>query len=146
MKTIKFIALVIFAFVVLNSCIDGDSCTCPEPENWYSKIFEAKADKWVLVECSNEPGPYYEYIFDNLPYVDGIISVYMFIDYNKPSEIQLPLPYTEYGVDMNSGPYSVQYSYDIQKNGTIAFKIYVSDYKTGLLELLTEYFRVTIVY
>jgi hypothetical protein len=42
--------------------------------------------------------------------------------------------------------YSIQYSYDIAKDGTIALKVHVSDYMTSLFRPDTERFRVAIIY
>jgi hypothetical protein len=155
MKTIKFIALAIFSLAVLNSCTESDSrdpyYDDGNQEQWYTEILEVKYEDWKLVGRYNEIGSHYEYSFNGFPYVGGIINVYMYIDFDKSTEKQIPLPYTQYEVEIIDGvrvPYSVQYSYIIEKNGTITFKIYVNDYYTESLEdlLLTEYFRVAIIY
>jgi hypothetical protein len=153
MKTIKFVVFAIFASVVFNACNvedSGEDCTCPAPEKWYTEILEVKATDWDPIGPKDEIGSYYEYVFNGFPYVDGIINVYMFINYGTSAEIQVPLPYTEYGVDIleddREKDYSIQYSYDIAKDGTIAFKIYISDYLTSFIPLYTEYFRVAIIY
>ena len=156
MKTIKFIALAIFSLAALNSCTEGDSrdpyYDDGNQEQWYTEILEVKYEDWKLVGNYNEIGSYYEYVFNGFPYVDGIINVYMYVDYDTSKEIQIPLPYTEYRVEvLGNGDelhYSIQYSYDIAKDGTIAFKIYISNYMTASLErlLLTEHFRVAIIY
>ncbi|MDR0724736.1 MAG: hypothetical protein LBF59_01830 [Prevotellaceae bacterium] len=156
MKTVKFIALAIFALAMLNSCTEGDS---RDPyydeeyhETWYTEILEVRAGDWKLRGGVNDIGSYYEYIFPDFPYADGIINVYMYTDFGTSSETQIPLPYTDYRVDVlgngDEDHYSVQYSYDIAKDGTIAFKIYISNYMTEHLErlLLTEHFRVAIIY
>ncbi|MDR1595192.1 MAG: hypothetical protein LBS43_12040 [Prevotellaceae bacterium] len=154
MKTIKLIAFAIFSFAVLNSCTDG---TSDDPyydetnqERWYTEKLEVRAGDWELIGLEDEIGSYYQYIFDGFPYVDGIINVYMYQNYGTNSEMQLPLPYTHYGVDIKDNgeevPYSIQYSYDIAKDGTIALKVYVSDYYTSLFRPGTEHFRVAIIY
>jgi hypothetical protein len=153
MKTVKLIALAIFSVMILNSCTEGDSSyhDYENPERWYTEILEVKYEDWQLVGRYNEIGSHYEYVFDGFPYVDGIINVYIYIDFGKLTEKQIPLPYTQYEVEVINGeriPYSIQYSYVIEKNGTITFQIYVNDYYTESLEdmLLTEHFRVAIIY
>jgi hypothetical protein len=152
MNTIKLIALAIFSFAILNSCSDGGS-TGPvydNPERWYTETLEVQARDWVRVGPEDEIGSYYQYIFDGFPYVDGIINVYMYQNFGTNSETQLPLPYTHYGVDIlddkSEVHYSIQYSYDIAKDGTIALKVHVSDYLTSLFRPGTEHFRVAIIY
>jgi hypothetical protein len=146
MKTVKLIALAIFSLAVLNSCTEEN------PEKWYTDVFKVDVRDWVLVGAPDEIGSYYEYVFYDVPYVNGIINVYMYVDYGTSSEIQIPLPYTDYRVEVDADgrriPYSIQYTYDIAKDGSIAFKIYVNDYWTKSLEsmLLTEHFRVAIIY
>ncbi|MDR2383981.1 MAG: hypothetical protein LBD76_08895 [Prevotellaceae bacterium] len=154
MKTVKLIALAIFSLAVLNSCTEenqGDPYYDYEnPEKWYTENLTVKAVDWKLVGRVDEIDSYYEYIFDGFPYTDGIINVYMYQNYGTNSEIQVPLPYTQYKVeildDNSEIYYSVQYSYDIAKDGTIALKIYISDYYTGAFATSTEYFRVAIIY
>jgi hypothetical protein len=146
MKTIRVIALAIFALIVLNACTVEEN-----PEKWYSEVITVNVDEWgEPVRFGNDAGYHYEYIYDGLPPVEGIVNVYMFVDYGTSDEIQLPLPYTDYKVEWidNGNPiyYSIQYSYDITKDGIIAFKIYVSDYLIDLIDLYTEHFRVTIIY
>jgi hypothetical protein len=142
MKTIKLIALAIFSLAVFNSCTDT--------EEWYTENLEVLAKDWKLNGEIDEIGSYYEYIFDGFPYANGIVTVYMYRNFDTPSEIQVPLPYTEYGVDIladgKENPYSIQYSYDIAIDGTIALKVYVSDYMTSLFRPDTEVFRVAIIY
>jgi hypothetical protein len=154
MKTIKLIALAIFALAVFNSCEVDNPEVIPEenPEQWYTENLEVKAQDWNLEGGRpGEIGSYYEYIFDGFPYVDGIITVYMYRNYRTPAEVQVPLPYTEYIAYDENGDrkfYSIQYSYDIAIDGTIAFKIHVSDDYTSEedITLQTLYFRVAIIY
>jgi hypothetical protein len=146
MKTVKLIALAILSFAVLNSCTDDTN-----QERWYTEKLEVRAGDWLLKGADlNQPGSYYEYVFDGFPYTDGIINVYLYQNYGKRDEIQMPLPCTFYEIDVddegNRIPYSIQYSYDIAQDGTIALKIHVSDYLTGLLDLYDELFRVAIIY
>jgi hypothetical protein len=144
MKTVKLIAFAIFLFAISNSCIEEN------PEKWHAEILEVKARDWELVGNSDEIGSYYQYVFDKIPYVDGIINVYLYQNFGTPAEIQVPLPYTYYGVDvLDNGEekyYSIQYSYDTAIDGTIALKIHVSDYMTSLFKRDTEYFRIAIIY
>ncbi|MDR1129822.1 MAG: hypothetical protein LBK96_02450 [Prevotellaceae bacterium] len=152
MKTIKFIAVAILSLAVFNSCTENTNLP-PENfdvPNWHTENLEVKARDWKLVGGLDEIDSYYEYIFDNFPYVDGIVSVYMYQDFGKNTELQLPLPYTYYGVEiLENGEekyYSIQYSYDIARDGTIALKVHVSDYLTSLFRPDTEHFRVAIVW
>jgi hypothetical protein len=153
MKTIKLIALAIFSLAVFNSCTVENPDVIPEenPEQWHTENLKVLAKDWNLEGGQlDDIGSYYEYIFDGFPYVDGIITVYMYRNFGTPSEIQVPLPYTEYGIDLfDDGSelhYSIQYSYDIARDGTIALKVYVSDYMTSLFRPGTENFRVAIIY
>ncbi|MDR2652333.1 MAG: hypothetical protein LBC68_08495 [Prevotellaceae bacterium] len=145
MKTIKLIAFALFSFAVLNSCTVNDN----NSERWYNEVIEV--GEWTLVGDPNEIGSYYESIWDGFPYIDGVINVYMYQDYGTNKEIQIPLPYTFYGIDVDpitkeEYHYSIQYSYDIAIDGSIAFKIHVSDYITNTIPILREFFRVVIVY
>ncbi|MDR1582421.1 MAG: hypothetical protein LBS55_04045 [Prevotellaceae bacterium] len=149
MRTIKLIVFAIFSFAILNilnSC-SGDS---NNPEKWHAEDLKVLAKDWILVGPEDEIGSYYEYIFDNFPYVDGIINVYMYENFGTEWEKQFPLPYTHYGVDIlgnnNERPYSIQYSYDIAVDGTIALKVHISDYYTSLFKPGTTYFRVAVIY
>jgi hypothetical protein len=143
MKTIKLIALAVFSLAVFNSCT-------VKPEEWYTENLKVLARDWELKGGLNEIGSYYECVFDGFPYVDGIVTVYMYQDFGTSTEIQVPLPYTEYGIDLfDDGSelhYSIQYSYDIAIDGSIALKVYVSDYMTSLFRPGTENFRVAIIY
>jgi hypothetical protein len=138
--------IAIFAIITVSCQIDDTPDT-----NWYTENLEVKERDWKLKGGEfNEIGSYYECVFYNVPYVDGVISVYMYNDFGTSAEVQIPLPYTVYGVeDAGDGSeiyYSIQYSYDIAVDGTIAFKVYVSDYMTGLFHPGTETFRVAIVW
>jgi hypothetical protein len=153
MKKIRLIVIAIVSFAILHSCTDGRTdpyYDAPNQERWYTETLKVRAGDWILRGNINEIGSYYEHIFDNFPYVDGIINVYLYQNYGSTSEVQMPLPCTFYEMDYDSNgnkiPYSIQYSYDIAKDGTIALKIHVSDYLTGLLDLYDEYFRVAIIY
>ncbi|MDR2287188.1 MAG: hypothetical protein LBE04_06905 [Prevotellaceae bacterium] len=154
MKKIRLIALVICSLAILNSCTDNpigcaDSCTDDDPI-WYTENLEVKAKDWQLIGAEDKIGSYYQYIFDGFPYVDGIINVYLYQNFGTKSEKQTPLPYIYYGVDVfedgSEDHYSIQYSYDIARDGTIALKVYISDYYTRLFRPDDEYFRVTIIY
>jgi hypothetical protein len=144
MKTIKLIVLAMFSAAIFNSC------TIENQEKWYTDILEVNSRHWVLVGNLNEIGSYYEYIFDGFPYSDGIVSVYIYENFGTTDELQIPLPYTYYGIDiLDDGTeqhYSIQYSYDIAADGTIALKVHISDYMTELFRPGTEYFRVAIIY
>jgi hypothetical protein len=148
MKTIKLITVAIFTFAILNSCTEG--VTEGVSGNWFTQNLEVKARDWDLVGKIDEIGSYYEYIFDDFPYVDGIINVYLYQNFGTKLETQTPLPYTRYEVEtLENGKenyYSIQYSYDIATDGTIALKIHVSDYYTSLSWPDTEHFRVAITW
>jgi hypothetical protein len=152
MKTIKLIIITIFLLVIVNSCTLAGDTYYENPERWYTETFEVYAEDWVLIGRGDEIGSYYQCVFDDFPYVDGIINVYMYQNFGTPAEIQVQLPYIQYEVEIledgSRNPYSIQYSYDIAQDGTIAFKIHVNDYWTKSLAaiLRTEYFRVTIIY
>jgi hypothetical protein len=155
MKTIKFIAVAVLSLVILSSCTEGSNRDYDQnidtgQPNWYTENLEVKTSDWRRVGHEDEIGSYYEYVFSGFPYEDGIISVYMYQNFGTPSEIQIPLPYTYYGVDiLGNGEevsYSIQYSYDIATDGTIAFKVHVSDYYTSLFHPGTELFRVAIIW
>ncbi|MDR0385927.1 MAG: hypothetical protein LBH60_07605 [Prevotellaceae bacterium] len=153
MKTVKLIIVAIFSFAILNSCTDNsysDNSYSDNDPKWFTQNLEVKAGDWKHVGKDDEIGSYYEYVFDGFPYVDGIINVYLYQNFGARSETQTPLPYTYYGVEVlengKENYYSIQYSYDIAIDGTIALKIHVSDYYTSLFDPGTEYFRVAITW
>lgn len=150
MKMLKNIALFIITLVTLSACNEDIY-----EEQWFVDDFEIKGSHWQLVGDPDEIGSYYEYIFDRIPlnvsYYDGIVTAYIYFDYDSKYEVQTPLPYTEYHVatDPNTGQeikYSIQYSYDVKADGTVAFKAHVSDYYTSLFNPGTQYFRVAIIW
>jgi hypothetical protein len=146
MKTVKSIAVAIFTLATLSSCSNGQDSN----EAWYNENLEVMEEDWVLVGKEDEIGTHFEYIFDDFPYVNGIVTVYMYRDFGSRWEKQVPLPYTEYGIDfLDDGrekDYSIQYSYDIGLNGTITLKVYVSDYRTLGFSPGTQHFRVAIIW
>ncbi|MDR0384650.1 MAG: hypothetical protein LBH60_01080 [Prevotellaceae bacterium] len=152
MKIIKMLVFAIFLLATSNSCMDDPSNPHLDPpsNNWHTENLEVKAMDWKLSGPENGIGSYYEYIFYGFPYVDGIINVYLYQNFSQSNEVQIPLPYTYYGVEvMENGQesyYSIQYSYDIAVDGSIALKIHLSDYLTSTFRPGTEYFRVAITW
>jgi hypothetical protein len=148
MNTIKLIAFAIFAVITLNSCTDGG--LSENPERWHVEDLTVLSESWVLKGNPDELGSYYEYVFDNFPYVNGIMSVFMFQDPGTDKEIQLPLPHTDFFVDVASDEseyhYSIQYSYDVAVDGSIALKVFRSDYRTNWFRPGTILFRVAVIY
>lgn len=152
MKTLKHIALLLLTLVTLSSCEENDDNLYQE--NWFAKDFEIRSSDWKLVGEPNDIYSYYECVVSGIPlntsYYDGIVTAYMYFDYDSKYEVQAPLPYTEYIVETNAGGeevnYSIQYSYDVKSDNTIAFKAYVSDYYTGYFHPGTQYFRVAIIW
>lgn len=151
MKALKHITLLFMALVTITSCTTDDDIY---EETWFVKDFEIQSNHWRLVGDLNDIDSYYEYIFDKIPlnvsYYDGIVTAYMYFGFNTPGAVQTPLPYTEYKVayDANDNEiyYSIQYSYDVKADGTIAFKAHISDYYTGDFNPGTQYFRVAIIW
>lgn len=152
MKALKHIALLFITLATLSACEDNNDIY---EENWYHDDFEIRSNEWQLVGNPNEIYSYYECIYDGIPlrdsYYNGVVTAYMYFDFGTKYEVQTPLPYTEYIVekDKNTGEeirYSIQYSYDVKPDGTIAFKAYVSDYYTGLFNPGTQHFRVAIIW
>ncbi|NDV63797.1 hypothetical protein [Bacteroides sp. 224] len=156
MKAFKILSIALLSLMTLNSCSD-DVYYESEPvyqETWYVEDFRITPNMWKLVGEPGEIGSYYRCVIGGLPlkdsYYDGVVTAYIYFDYDTPDEVQTPLPFTEYFIGRNSKneevPYSIQYSYDVAANGTIAFKAYVSDYYTDLFRPGTEDFRVAIVW
>lgn len=153
MKAMKFFAASLFFLTALTACTVEEYYT-DDKEEWYLEDFTIKSYDWTLVNGKNQIGSYFEYVFDKIPlddsYYDGIVTAYTYKKYGTRDEEQVPLPYTEYHVDTNEWGddiyYSVQYSYDVRKDGTISFKIYISDYFTGDFYPDTRPFRVAIVW
>jgi hypothetical protein len=154
MKTIKLIALAICLLTMLGSCTKADEPRDPYPDEipeiWDNAILDVDSEHWRLVGNPNEIGSYYEYTFTGFPYTDGIVSVYLYEYPGDPKERQLPLPLTDYIVEIfNDGSelhYSIQYSYEIAKNGVITLKVFRSDFMTGHFRPVTLKFRVAIIY
>lgn len=156
MKILKHITLSIFILIAASSCTKEyyeEYYNDVYEESWHVKEFEILSNHWKLVGEPDQIGSYYEYIFDKVPlevsYYDGVVTAYIFFDYKSKNETQTPLPYTEYLIDATSGEeinYSVQYSYYVKANGTIAFTAHVSDYYTSLFNPGTQYFRLAIVW
>jgi len=146
MKALKHIALLCIALAIISSCTDEHYTNVYE-EDWFVDEFEVSNNHWNPVGGQN---PYFEYVFDKIPlevsYYKGIVTAYIYFDYKTQKEIQTPLPYTEYRYDSaNDVYYAVQYSYDVKADGTIAFKVHVSDYYLDGFNPGTQYFRVAII-
>jgi len=139
MKTIKFIAIAIFSLVAVSSCTK-------EEANWYVENFEVKAGHWVSVGKVGSPGFHYEFVFNQIPldvaYHDGIVTAYLYQTIDNV-EVQTPLPFTYYEQD-RSVLYSIFYTYDVASDGSIAFKMYPSDFFA--IDQVDEYFRVAIIW
>lgn len=150
MKALKHIALLFIALITVSSCDNDDIYE----ETWFVKDFEVKSNHWELIGRPDQEGSYYQYVFNGIPggvpYYDGITTAYLYFGFGTSSEVQTPLPYTEYliGDDGNGNEvfYSIQYSYDVKADGTIAFKAHVSDYYTASINPGTQVFRVAIVW
>jgi len=147
MKTFKFIAISFIAIAFFYSCTINEHPSDVYEESWYVEEFTVK--NWKLVGAPDAPGSYFEYVYANIPldpaYFDGIITAYIYENYDTPAERQLPLPHTYYELD-NNVPYSVQYTYELRPNNTIAFKVYVSDYYTAGFNPGIITFRLTIIW
>ena len=151
MKALKHIALLFIALITISSCDNNDDIY---EETWFVKDFEVKSNHWELIGNPDAEGSYYQYVFNGIPagvpYYDGITTAYLYFGYKTTSEVQTPLPFTEYliGEDLNGNEvfYSVQYSYDVKADGTIAFKAHVSDYYTASINPGTQVFRVAIIW
>jgi hypothetical protein len=143
MKTIKFFAIVIIALLTLNSCVTEKYY--PE-NNWYVENFEVRARDWTPVGAVGSPGFHYEFVFDQVPlevaYYDGIVTAYLYQTVDG-AEVQTPLPFTYYEQESNV-EYSIFYTYDVARDGSIAFKMYPSDFLE--IVLLDESFRVAIIW
>lgn len=154
MKTLRSISLLIIALLTISSCTTDEYYNDVYEETWHVEDLTVLGSHWNLVGNPNDIGSYYEYVFDGVPldvsYYQGVVTAYMYFGYKTPNEIQTPLPYTEYkhyiNGDGEDAYYSIQYSYDVKANGTISFKIYVSDYFTGDFTPSTQDFRIAIVW
>jgi hypothetical protein len=158
MKTFTFIAFAACLSAIFNSCTAESTPADPveNPEQWYTEVLEVKAEDWNFVGPENETDYYdgldyyFEYIFDDFPYVNGIINIYLYQNFGTAAEVQVPLPYTRDELKISPNGlrkhFSIQYSYDIAVDGTIALKIHLSDYNTQWFSPRTERFRVAIIY
>ena len=159
MKTLKLIAPLVCILMLVSSCTKEEYYEDNGYKgNWFATEVTVPYDKWELVGKPDEIGSFYiyevyikeldtKYYNDAAPYYDGVISVAMYQNYKQSNEIQFPLPHIIYGVGYDPKGdevyYSVQYSYDLQANGKIAFKIYVSDYLTNGFSLETKTFKIS---
>ncbi|MDR0560811.1 MAG: hypothetical protein LBG92_11645 [Prevotellaceae bacterium] len=154
MNNMKMIGLGITLGVLITFC----SCDTRDSRNEYYPFIETyevtvMPQQWILQGDIDEIGSYYQYIVTDLPlydaYYNGIVSVNMY-DYYKDEvtqdifEVQVPLPHTVYC--MNDRVYSELYDYDISADGTLALKLYVSDYYTGLLQRMKKTFKISIMW
>lgn len=162
MKTIKLIAPVLFMLFLISSCTTEEYYTEPGSDtNFFAKDIIVPASNWRLIGGENNINSYYECVvhIENLdsqyypefsPYYDGVITVSIYSNYQQNGEVQIPLPYTVYDAyEQRPDEWvyrSVQYSYDIHADGSIAFKKYISDYYTEDLINYTEYFKVAAVW
>ncbi len=148
MKALKPISLLFITLIALSSCYRDNE------DVWFVDEFQVESRHWQLVGGVDQEDSYYEYIFDRIPdgepYYEGIVTAYMYLDYNTDYEVQTPLPYTEYrlGTDGHGNDvyYSIHFTYDVKADGTIAFKAYVSDHYTGSFNPGTQTFRVAILW
>jgi hypothetical protein len=144
MKTVKFIAIAIFSLVTVSSCTIKEYYP---NENWYSEDFEVRAGDWKKVGVGTSDF-HYEFVFDRVPldiaYKKGVVTAYLYLNRGTANETQAPLPHTFYLEEEDGYLYSVQYTYDIASDNTIAFKIYVSDFVD--IDLANEYFKVAITW
>lgn len=151
MKTLRHLTLLFIALITLSACEEDNTYE----ERWYVDNFEVKSSDWTLIGDPNDVYSYYECVYTGIPlnvsYYKGIVTAYMYFDFDTKYEVQTPLPYTEYIIetDKKTGEeirYEVQYSYDVKDDNSIAFKAYVSDYYTGYFNPGTQYFRVAIIW
>lgn len=151
MKALKNTLALLITLFAATSCEVNDVYE----EEWYVEEFKIFNSDWQLVGTPDEIGSYYEYVFYQVPlevsYHKGVVTAYLFFNYGTKDEVQVPLPYTEYMVDIDPNTnqeihYSIQYSYDVKADGSIAFKAYVSDYYTKLFNPGTQHFRVAIIW
>lgn len=148
MKTLRHIALLFITLATLTACEENTY-----EETLYTRDFEVKSNHWQLIGEPNDVYSYYEYVYSGVPldisYYKGIVTAYLYFDYGSKYEVQTPLPYTEYIVEEINGKevhYSIQYTYDVKADNTIAFKAYVSDYYTNDFNPGTQTFRVAIIW
>ena len=117
----------------------------------YSRTIQVGVNDWRLVGVADEIGSYYQAVYNNVVPHDvferGIIVVYLALPKDGNVEVFTPLPHTVYGITRdqhgNEFQYSILYTYDVGDDGSIAFKMYVSDYFTSTIGLSSQTFFVT---
>jgi len=132
----KLLRLLMIVVVIGSGCNKDD---VPKLKNIE---FSITRGMWELIGEPDEIGSYYYCIID-VPELTsnvcnkGLIQCYYCYVDDFGDEVQTPMPFTFYGMDVyeESGyqwenPWSVHYSYDVTP-GSIAFKIVFSDFLTA---------------
>ena len=105
---------------------------------WWLLDFTVTRQMWELIGDPNDIGSFYRCVFDvpdlsTAIYNDGgIFCNYRYKD-DFGDDVQTPLPFTYYDIDIRDGvefPFAVQISYDVTP-GSVAFKLVFSDFYTG---------------
>lgn len=133
MKKVKFIAVTVIGLFIGTGCVPEKVYeTVENPVEIYSEEFAVRGAHWA--PKSDASGPFFECVLESpalaralgTAYFDGIIMVYLFLDYDSSAETQIPLPYTFYGTDGRHG-FSISYVFDMMADGTVGIRGYPSD-------------------
>jgi hypothetical protein len=154
MKRLQYLAVILIAAATFTACEGPMGPMGPEgpTRELINKTIQVGVNDWKLVGAADEVGSYYQAAYDNVVPSDvfdkGVIVVYLA---QKDGNVNTftPLPYTFYGIDTDQNgyeyPYSILYTYDVGSDGSLAFKMYVSDYYTASTKPSAQTFYVTML-
>lgn len=153
MKKFLYTASILLLAITFAACEGPAGPMGPEgpTKDPLSRTIQVGVNQWTLVGAANEIGSYYQSVHNNViprdVFDNGMIVVYISLPKDGNVDVFTPLPYTIYGIEQdqhgNEIPYSILYTYDVGSDGSIAFKMYVSDYFTSNITLSPQTFFVT---
>ncbi|MDR2563141.1 MAG: hypothetical protein LBC98_04280 [Prevotellaceae bacterium] len=155
MKKFLYAAAILFSAITFSACEGPVGPMGPEgpPRETINRTITVGVNQWQLVGTPDQIGSYYHAVFSNVvpPYIfeKGVIVVYIALPKDGGVDVFTPLPYTIYGIatddQNNEFPYSILYTYDVGSDGSMAIKMFVSDYLTSTITLSPQTFYVTML-
>ena len=140
MKNLLAIFLMVFLFASCEGPMgppgrDGEDGT---KTYWiFDKDIPVMSGDWEFVENKGEPFYMYEYKISDEDfdlykdaYDEGLITCYMYLDYNTSKEAQTALPNPVNRLDSENNIWTETYAAEYTKDGFIIFKVTFSDFFT----------------
>lgn len=136
--------LAIFLMVFLFTSCEGDMGPMGPPGEdggityWvFDEDILVKSSDWQLVDNGGKPFYMYEYrIADKdydiyqKAYAEGLITCYMYLDFDKATEAQTALPNPVNQIDEDNNIWTETYAAEYTRDGFIIFKVTFSDFFT----------------